>query len=170
VTRLVETQVEQVRPEASVREISAVSSSSSPATREPKPDYSLAGKTVLIVDDDTRNIFAITSLLEAEGMKVLAAENGRGGIDMIDQHPEIDIVLMDIMMPDMDGYETMKLIRNDPKKRYLPVIAVTAKALKTDRERAMTAGASDYLSKPVDESQLVDLIGIWASGSRPQTL
>jgi len=103
-------------------------------------------------------------------MKVLAAENGRGGIDMIEQHPEIDIVLMDIMMPDMDGYETMKLIRNDPKKRYLPVIAVTAKALKTDRERAMTAGASDYLSKPVDESQLVDLIGIWASGSRPQTL
>jgi signal transduction histidine kinase/HAMP domain-containing protein len=168
--RVVETQLEQVRPEAPLREISTGSSSSSPATREPKPDYSLAGKTVLIVDDDTRNIFAIRSLLEAEGMKVLAAENGRGGIDMIDQHPEIDIVLMDIMMPDMDGYETMKLIRNDPKKRYLPVIAVTAKALKTDRERAMTAGASDYLSKPVDESQLVDLIGIWASGSRPQTL
>jgi signal transduction histidine kinase len=169
-TARLETQVEPVRLETPAREISTGRPSSSPATVEPKPDYALAGKTVLIVDDDTRNIFAITSLLEAEGMKVLAAENGRNGIDMIEQHPEIDIVLMDIMMPDMDGYETMKLIRNDPKKRYLPVIAVTAKALKTDRERAMTAGASDYLSKPVDESQLVDLIGIWASGSRPQAL
>ncbi len=135
-----------------------------------KADYSLTGKTVLIVDDDPRNIFAITSLLEGEGMKVLSAENGRAGIDMIEQHPDIDIVLMDIMMPDMDGYETMKIIRSDPKKRYLPVIAVTAKALKADRERCMTAGASDYLSKPVDESQLVDLIGIWASGARPQSV
>jgi CheY-like chemotaxis protein len=150
---------------------SSLESPSSPATGElQKPIYSLTGKTVLIVDDDTRNIFAISSLLEAEGMKVLTAETGRTGIEMIEQHPEIDIVLMDIMMPEMDGYETMKLIRNDPKKRYLPVIAVTAKALKADRERAMTAGASDYLSKPVDESQLVDLIGIWASGARPQTL
>jgi len=154
----------------STAEIS-IETSSSPATGElQKQVYALTGKTVLIVDDDTRNIFAITSLLEAEGMRVLTAENGRTGIDMIEQHPEIDIVLMDIMMPDMDGYETMKLIRNDPKKRYLPVIAVTAKALKADRERCMTAGASDYLSKPVDESQLVDLIGIWASGSRPQAL
>ncbi|HYR79339.1 MAG TPA: ATP-binding protein, partial [Candidatus Dormibacteraeota bacterium] len=154
----------------SAAEIS-IETPSSPATADlQKPLYALTGKTVLIVDDDTRNIFAISSLLEAEGMKVLSAENGRSGIEMIEQHPEIDIVLMDIMMPEMDGYETMKLIRNDPKKRYLPVIAVTAKALKTDRERAMTAGASDYLSKPVDESQLVDLIGIWASGSRPQAL
>jgi CheY-like chemotaxis protein len=144
-------------------------SSRAPASELRKADYSLAGKTVLIVDDDPRNTFAITSLLEAESMKVLIAETGRAGIDMIEEHPEIDIVLMDIMMPDMDGYETMKLIRSDPKKRYLPVIAVTAKALKADRERCMTAGASDYLSKPVDESQLVDLIGIWASGSKPQT-
>jgi CheY-like chemotaxis protein len=154
----------------SAAEISIETPSSSATGDLQKPLYSLTGKTVLIVDDDTRNIFAISSLLEAEGMKVLSAENGRSGIDMIEQHPEIDIVLMDIMMPDMDGYETMKLIRNDPKKRYLPVIAVTAKALKADRERCMTAGASDYLSKPVDESQLVDLIGIWASGSRPQAL
>jgi signal transduction histidine kinase/ActR/RegA family two-component response regulator len=169
-TRVEAEVVTQLRSQMPASEIS-IASSVSPATSElPKTIYSLAGKTVLIVDDDTRNIFAITSLLEAEGMKVLNAENGRAGIDMIEQHPEIDIVLMDIMMPDMDGYETMKLIRNDPKKRYLPVIAVTAKALKADRERCMTAGASDYLSKPVDESQLVDLIGIWASGSRPQTL
>jgi CheY-like chemotaxis protein len=154
----------------SAAEISIETPSSSATGDLQKPLYTLTGKTVLIVDDDTRNIFAISSLLEAEGMKVLSAENGRSGIDMIEQHPEIDIVLMDIMMPDMDGYETMKLIRNDPKKRYLPVIAVTAKALKADRERCMTAGASDYLSKPVDESQLVDLIGIWASGSRPQAL
>jgi HAMP domain-containing protein/signal transduction histidine kinase/ActR/RegA family two-component response regulator len=147
----------------------SVTPSSESAPEPRKTDCSLAGKTVLIVDDDPRNIFAITSLLEAEGMRVLIAETGKIGIDMIEQHPEIDIVLMDIMMPDMDGYETMKLIRSDPKKRYLPVIAVTAKALKADRERCMTAGASDYLSKPVDESQLVDLIGIWASGSKPQT-
>jgi HAMP domain-containing protein/signal transduction histidine kinase/ActR/RegA family two-component response regulator len=160
-----------VKTQAPAREISFESESSSRTTGElQKAVYSLEGKTVLIVDDDQRNIFAITSLLEAEGMKVLTAENGRAGIDMIDEHPEIDIVLMDIMMPDMDGYETMKLIRSDPKKRYLPVIAVTAKALKADRERCMTAGASDYLSKPVDESQLVDLIGIWASGSRPTAL
>jgi len=162
----------RVEAEIDSPQVSRTPSSESPrtpASETRKTDYSLAGKTVLIVDDDSRNIFAITSLLEAEGMRVLMAETGKTGIDMIEQHPEIDIVLMDIMMPDMDGYETMKLIRSDPKKRYLPVIAVTAKALKADRERCMTAGASDYLSKPVDESQLVDLIGIWASGSKPQT-
>jgi HAMP domain-containing protein/signal transduction histidine kinase/ActR/RegA family two-component response regulator len=129
-----------------------------------------AGIKVLIVDDDVRNIFAITSLLEARGMKVLAAENGRIGIGMIERHPDIDIVLMDIMMPELDGYETMKLIRNDPKKRWLPVIAVTAKALKEDRERCMNAGASDYIRKPIDEAQLVKLIGIWTKGAQPSVV
>jgi signal transduction histidine kinase/HAMP domain-containing protein len=127
----------------------------------------LAGKKVLLVDDDPRNIFATTSLLEALGMKVLSAENGRLGIETIERHPDIDIVLMDIMMPEMDGYETIRRIRKDPNKSWLPVIAVTAKALKEDRDRCMNAGASDYLAKPIDEAQLVELIGIWAGGPRP---
>jgi CheY-like chemotaxis protein len=127
----------------------------------------LAGKKVLLVDDDPRNIFATTSLLEALGMKVLSAENGRLGIEAIERHPDIDIVLMDIMMPEMDGYETIRRIRKDPNKNWLPVIAVTAKALKEDRDRCMNAGASDYLAKPIDEAQLVELIAIWAGGPRP---
>jgi HAMP domain-containing protein/signal transduction histidine kinase/CheY-like chemotaxis protein len=136
---------------------------------EGAPARSLAGKKVLVVDDDPRNIFAITSLLERQSMKVLYAENGRDGIRMIEQNPDIDIVLMDIMMPGMDGYETIRLIRDDPKKQWLPVIAVTAKALREDRERCMNAGASDYLAKPIDEVQLVELIKVWAN-TRPQTL
>ncbi len=129
----------------------------------------LKGKTVLIVDDDPRNIFAVTSLLEGHGMRTLTAENGRAGIAMLERHPEIDIALIDIMMPEMDGYETMRLIRANPAKRWLPMIAVTAKALKEDRERCMAAGASDYLAKPIDDGQLVELIRIWASGSPMQT-
>jgi HAMP domain-containing protein/signal transduction histidine kinase/CheY-like chemotaxis protein len=126
---------------------------------------SLKGKTVLIVDDDPRNIFAVKTLLEVHGMKTLHAENGRAGIVMLERHPEIDIALIDIMMPEMDGYETMRLIRANPAKRWLPMIAVTAKALKEDRDRCMAAGASDYLAKPIDDGQLVELIRIWASGS-----
>jgi CheY-like chemotaxis protein len=126
---------------------------------------SLKGKTVLIVDDDPRNIFAVRTLLEAHGMRTLYAENGRAGITMLEHHPEIDIALIDIMMPEMDGYETMRLIRANPAKRWLPMIAVTAKALKEDRERCMAAGASDYLAKPIDDGQLVELIRIWAGGS-----
>ncbi|WP_425158610.1 HAMP domain-containing protein, partial [Candidatus Binatus sp.] len=129
---------------------------------------SLKGKTVLIVDDDPRNIFAVKTLLEGHGMKTLHAENGRAGIVMLERHPEIDIALIDIMMPEMDGYETMRLIRANPAKRWLPMIAVTAKALKEDRDRCMAAGASDYLAKPIDDGQLVELIRIWAGGSPPQ--
>ena len=129
---------------------------------------SLKGKTVLIVDDDPRNIFAVRSLLEGHGMRTLHAENGRAGIAMLERHPEIDIALIDIMMPEMDGYETMRLIRANPAKGWLPMIAVTAKALKEDRERCMAAGASDYLAKPIDDAQLVELIRIWAGGSPMQ--
>jgi HAMP domain-containing protein/signal transduction histidine kinase/ActR/RegA family two-component response regulator len=129
---------------------------------------SLKGKTVLIVDDDPRNIFAVRSLLEGHGMKTLTAENGRAGIAMLERHPEIDIALIDIMMPEMDGYETMRLIRANPAKRWLPMIAVTAKALQEDRERCMAAGASDYLAKPIDDAQLVELIRIWSSGTPTQ--
>ncbi|HLX03981.1 MAG TPA: ATP-binding protein, partial [Candidatus Binatus sp.] len=128
---------------------------------------SLKGKTVLIVDDDPRNIFAVKTLLEGHGMKTLHAENGRAGIVMLERHPEIDIALIDIMMPEMDGYETMRLIRANPAKRWLPMIAVTAKALKEDRERCMAAGASDYLAKPIDDGQLVELIRIWAGAGSP---
>ncbi len=129
---------------------------------------SLKGKTVLIVDDDPRNIFAVRSLLEGHGMKALTAENGRAGIAMLERHPEIDIALIDIMMPEMDGYETMRLIRANPAKRWLPMIAVTAKALQEDRDRCMAAGASDYLAKPIDDAQLVELIRIWSSGTPTQ--
>jgi len=118
-------------------------------------------KKVLIVDDDLRNIFAIKTLLESHRMQVMHAENGLDGIEIIERNPDIDLVLMDIMMPELDGYETIKIIRKDPKKRWLPVIAVTAKALKEDRERCLEAGASDYLAKPVDENQLIELLRVW---------
>jgi two-component system chemotaxis sensor kinase CheA len=130
----------------------------------------LEGKQALIVDDDPRNLFAIKTLLETYGMKVLTAENGRDGIDTIARHNDIDIVLMDVMMPEMDGYETIKAIRNDPHKQWLPVIAVTAKALKEDRERCINAGASDYLAKPIDENQLLSLISIWARSQQASLL
>jgi CheY-like chemotaxis protein len=127
--------------------------------REPEPQ--LEGKKVLVVDDDVRNIFALTSVLESYKMQVVYAENGRAGIEMLRKTPDIDIVLMDVMMPEMDGYETMKQIRKDPTFSDLPIIAVTAKALKDDREKCVAAGASDYLPKPVDPEKLMQLIRMW---------
>jgi HAMP domain-containing protein/signal transduction histidine kinase/CheY-like chemotaxis protein len=121
----------------------------------------LAGKKVLIVDDDIRNIFAMTSLLEPHRMNVMAAETGRGAIEILQANGDIDVVLMDIMMPDMDGYDTMRAIRKLAKFRSLPIIAVTAKAMKGDRERCIDAGASDYISKPVDAEQLLALLRVW---------
>jgi CheY-like chemotaxis protein len=123
---------------------------------------SLEGKKALIVDDDVRNIFALTSVLENQKMEVLYAENGKAGIDTLSANPDIDIVLMDVMMPEMDGYQTMQAIRADPKHQSLPIIAVTAKALKDDREKCIDAGASDYLPKPVDPDKLVELMRLWA--------
>jgi CheY-like chemotaxis protein len=121
----------------------------------------LAGKKVLIVDDDIRNIFAMTSLLEPYQMNLLSAETGRGAIEMLQTTPDIDVVLMDIMMPDMDGYDTMRSIRKLAKFRSLPIIALTAKAMKGDREKCIEAGASDYIAKPVDTEQLLSLLRIW---------
>jgi hypothetical protein len=121
----------------------------------------LAGKKVLIVDDDIRNIFAMTSLLEPHQMSILSAETGRGAIEMLQGNTDIDIVLMDIMMPDMDGYDTMRAIRKLAKFRSLPIIALTAKAMKGDREKCIEAGASDYISKPVDTEQLLGLLRVW---------
>jgi CheY-like chemotaxis protein len=121
----------------------------------------LAGKKVLIVDDDIRNIFAMTSILEAHQMQILSSETGKGAIEMLQKHPDIDVVLMDIMMPDMDGYDTMRAIRKLTKFRSLPIIALTAKAMKGDREKCIEAGASDYVSKPVDTEQLLAMLRVW---------
>jgi CheY-like chemotaxis protein len=124
-------------------------------------DPVLAGKKVLIIDDDVRNIFALTSVLERQRMDVVYAENGRDGIDVLEQTPDIDIVLLDIMMPEMDGYETAQAIRQKPHLKSLPIIALTAKAMKGDREKCIEAGASDYITKPVDTEQLLSLLRVW---------
>ena len=126
-----------------------------------EPDTSLVGRKVLIVDDDVRNIFALSSILEAQQMDVLTAENGRAGIDSLQEHPDVDIVLMDVMMPEMDGYETTAAIRRLPEFKSLPIIAITAKAMKGDREKCLEAGASDYITKPVDIEQLLSLMRVW---------
>jgi HAMP domain-containing protein/signal transduction histidine kinase/DNA-binding response OmpR family regulator len=121
----------------------------------------LAAKKALIVDDDIRNIFAMTSLLEPHKMTIYSAETGRAAIEILQNQPDIDVVLMDIMMPDMDGYDTMRAIRRLAKFRSLPIIALTAKAMKGDREKCIEAGASDYISKPVDTEQLLGLLRVW---------
>ncbi len=124
-------------------------------------DDVLTAKRVLIVDDDVRNVFALTSALEAGGMEVIFAENGRDGIDCLRANPDVDLVLMDVMMPELDGYETTRVIRELPEFERLPIIALTAKAMKADRERSIAAGASDYITKPVDTDQLLSLMRVW---------
>jgi CheY-like chemotaxis protein len=121
----------------------------------------LAGRKVLVVDDDVRNIFALSSVLERHGMHVVIATNGQEGINVLEQTPDVSLALMDIMMPGMDGYETMRRIRQMPRFRRLPIIALTAKAMKGDREKCLEAGASDYVAKPVDTGQLVSLLRSW---------
>ncbi|MGZ5271954.1 MAG: response regulator, partial [Ramlibacter sp.] len=121
----------------------------------------LRGRKVLVVDDDARNIFALTSVLENHEVEVLSATNGRQAIDIIKDTPDLAMVLMDIMMPEMDGYETMREIRKDPALRTLPILALTAKAMKGDREKCLDAGASDYIAKPVNTNQLLSLMRVW---------
>lgn len=122
----------------------------------------LKGKTVLLVDDDMRNVFALSSVLESYAMKVIVGKNGLEGIEKLEKHAdEIDLVLMDIMMPEMDGYEAMRLIRKNKKFEKLPIIALTAKAMKGDREKCIAAGANEYLSKPVEKEKLVSLLRVW---------
>jgi len=121
----------------------------------------LKGRHILVVDDDPRNIFALTSLLENQEMRVTTVTNGQAAIDIIRGAPDLSIVLMDIMMPDMDGYETMRIIRNLSEFRTLPIIALTAKAMKGDREKCLEAGASDYIAKPVNTEQLLSLMRVW---------
>jgi CheY-like chemotaxis protein len=121
----------------------------------------LRNRKVLVVDDDARNIFALTSALENHDMEVLGATNGRQAIDFIHGTPDLSAVLMDIMMPEMDGYETMRQIRSDLRFRSLPILALTAKAMKGDREKCLQAGASDYIAKPVNTDQLLSLLRVW---------
>ncbi|HKD37993.1 MAG TPA: response regulator, partial [Pirellulales bacterium] len=116
-----------------------------------------------IVDDDIRNIFAITSVLERHQMAIAAAETGRAAIEILQSSSDIDIVLMDIMMPEMDGLDTMRAIRKLPQFKNLPIVAVTAKAMKGDREKCIEAGAWDYLSKPIDSEQMLRVLRAWLS-------
>ena len=124
-------------------------------------DTTFEGKRILVVDDDVRNIFSLTSVLESYGMEVLFAENGRDAIEVLNANPDVDLVLMDVMMPEMDGYQTTQAIREMERFASLPIIAVTAKAMKGDREKTLAAGASDYITKPVDTEQLLSLMRVW---------
>ena len=128
--------------------------------------YPVGGKKALVIDDDIRNIFAITTLLERHHMQVVYAESGAAGIAALRDGPEIDVVLMDIMMPEMDGYETIGIIRSEQRWKDLPIIAVTARALREDRDQCLKAGASDHLAKPIDENKLVQLIALWTRPHR----
>jgi signal transduction histidine kinase/ActR/RegA family two-component response regulator len=132
----------------------------SPASRQ------LDGATVLIVDDDVRNVFALTSALEMHGLNVLYADNGVDGVRLLAEHPEVDIVLMDAMMPDQDGYETTRGIRRNQRFQDLPVVFLTAKAMPGDRESALAAGASDYITKPVDLDELIELMARWVNADK----
>jgi hypothetical protein len=119
------------------------------------------GRRVLVVDDDVRNVFALTSALEQTGLSVLYAENGRAAITVLEDNPAIELVLMDVMMPELDGYATMRALREMPRFETLPIIALTAKAMKGDRERSIASGASDYVTKPVDVAELLALMRQW---------
>jgi len=124
-------------------------------------DAVIANKKILVIDDDVRNIFSLTSLLEDHGMNVRFAENGKDAIQSLEEDPDVDAILMDVMMPEMDGYETTRTIRQMERFKSLPIIALTAKAMKGDREKCIAAGASDYITKPVDTEQLLSLLRVW---------
>jgi hypothetical protein len=126
-----------------------------------RSDDDLVGKAVLVVDDDVRNIFALSSVLERRGMRVLTASTGSEAIALLEHTDDLSIVLMDIMMPEMDGYQTMRRIRENPALQRLPIVALTAKAMKGDREKCFEAGASDYLAKPVNTDQLLSALRMW---------
>jgi CheY-like chemotaxis protein len=125
----------------------------------------LRGKRVLVIDDDARNVFAITSTLEMHGVRVNQANDGRRGIDVLRAEPDTGLILMDVMMPGMDGYTTMTAIRQMPEFERLPIIAVTARAMPGDREKSRAAGANDYVTKPVDTDELLACMERWLSGA-----
>ncbi|HVV84263.1 MAG TPA: response regulator, partial [Kofleriaceae bacterium] len=124
-------------------------------------DAAFEGKHVLVVEDDVRNVFALTAVLEPRGAKVGIARNGREALEHLDAHPDVDLVLMDIMMPEMDGLEATRRLRADPRFGKLPIIALTAKAMADDRERCLAAGANDYIAKPLDVDKLLSLARVW---------
>ncbi|MBO9729978.1 MAG: response regulator [Chitinophaga sp.] len=130
---------------------------------EPSMEGDLSGKKVLLADDDMRNVFSISALMEEHGIEVLTAADGREALEVLDKHPRLDLVLMDIMMPEMDGFEAMKHIRADARFQQLPVIALTAKAMAGDRQKCIEAGASDYIAKPIDNIKLLSLLRVWLS-------
>jgi CheY-like chemotaxis protein len=129
----------------------------------------LTGATVLVVDDDVRNVFALTSALELHGMTVLYADTGAAGIDLLIEHPEVDLVLMDVMMPDLDGNRTTTAIRQMPQFADLPIVFLTAKAMPEDRDKSIAAGATDYVTKPVDLDRLLDVMASWLAEYHEQT-
>jgi len=120
-------------------------------------------KKILLVDDDMRNIFALSKILKDRGMEIMKAENGKLALEILNNHQDIDMVLMDIMMPEMDGYEAIKEIRSQLKFKNLPVIALTAKAMKDDKQKCIDAGANDYITKPIDVVRLLSLMRVWLS-------
>ena len=117
----------------------------------------------MLADDDMRNVFALSKVLKERGMEVIKVENGKIALEMLDKNPDIDLILMDIMMPEMDGYEAMKQIRLQSRFKNLPIIALTAKAMKDDRQKCIDAGANDYIAKPVDVERLLSLMRVWLS-------
>ncbi|HEY2520893.1 MAG TPA: response regulator [Streptosporangiaceae bacterium] len=138
-----------------------------PVTRPAPPaarHQVLDGKKVLVIDDDTRNVYAISSSLEQHGVTVRRAPDGRQGITALTAEPDVDLILMDVMMPEMDGYATMAAIRRMPEFAALPIIAVTARAMPGDREKSLDAGASDYVTKPVDTEELLTRMEGWLTG------
>ena len=128
------------------------------------PEVDFKGKRILLVDDDIRNVYALSSVLEHYRLQLIQAFDGQEALKRLNENPDIHCVLMDIMMPEMDGYETIREIRKDVRFQKLPIIALTAKALKEDREKCIEAGANDYLSKPVDTNRLLSLIRVWMHG------
>jgi CheY-like chemotaxis protein len=141
---------------AVVRASEAIAAAVSPGRR---PD--LDGHRILIVDDDVRNVYALTSALEDQGMDVVCASSGQRGVELLHETPGIELIVMDIMMPGMDGYETMREIRSNSRFADLPIVALTAKAMRGDREESLAAGASDYITKPVDIGQLLETLQVW---------
>ena len=144
-------------------DVGTPATSGQPRELVPGDEHAFVGRRILIVDDDVRHVFALTSALEQHSLDVLYAESGEEGLSILRREPEIDLVLMDVMMPGMDGYTAMREIRKMPNFKDLPVIALTAKAMPGDRDNSLTAGASDYVTKPVDVEQLLSVIRSWLS-------
>src|SRR5690606_28562155 len=143
--------------------ISSRLQSASPESETIHMDDILTGKHILLVDDDMRNIFALSTVFAPYKLTIDTANNGREALDMLQKKPDIDLILMDIMMPEMDGYEAIEKIRADKQFSALPVIAITAKAMQGDRQRVLEVGASDYIAKPVDVNKLLSLLRVWLS-------